>query len=128
MFDLFPNRLLVGVLYIILLSLFILFSLSWVVCRFLLSCMLCNNFFTNDFFFFFSIAFRNILFLYGFKSRVRSFEIQLASLFDNFFIENLFSSTFGLYFKQNYMHPGFTIASYTPGLNFKHLMQYRFSQ
>ena len=40
----------------------------------------------------------------------------------------IFFYIFGLHFKQNDMHPGFPIASYSPGLNFKHLMQYRFPQ
>ena len=66
-------------------------------------------------------------FLYGLKSRVHSFEIQIASLFDNFFIENIVS-IFVLHFKQNHMHPGFPIALFSQGLNFQHLMHYKFPQ
>ena len=69
----------------------------------------------------------HLVFLYGLKSRVHCFEIHLASLFDNFLIENIIF-IFGLHFKQNHTHLGFPIASYSPGLNFKHLMQYRFPQ
>ena len=60
-------------------------------------------------------------------SYVRSFEIHLTSLFDKFLIENIFFY-FWFAFKQNHMHLGFPIASYLPGMNFKHLMQYRFPQ
>ena len=107
--------------------------LFWVVSRFLLSSSfglhVCNASISC-----LTISFTSLLshlapsfFLYGRKSRVHSFEIHLASLFDNFLIENI-KKNFGLHFKQNHMHPGFPIASYSPGLNFKYLIQYRFPQ